>query len=87
MSSRIVIVKPEHEVVYADLAALLERHADKMTKIEVLAIAANMLGKLVAMQDQRTITPDIAMQTISANIEHGNRQVFDLLNQIGGSKQ
>lgn len=78
--------KPEHEVAYQDLAALLARHADKMSAEEVLAIAANMVGKLVAMQDQRKFTPAAAMEIVDRNIELGNQQVIDeLRTKTGGS--
>lgn len=68
--------RPEHQVAYVDLANLLSKHAATMTPLELLAVAANMVGKLVAMQDQRTITPKRAMEIVAANIELGNQQVF-----------
>lgn len=71
--------KPEHEVAYQDLAALIRKHADKMTALEVLAVAANMVGKIIAMQDQRTTTPAVAMAIVAENIEYGNKQMLDLL--------
>lgn len=79
------VPKPEHEIAYQDLAALLKKHADKLTGMELVAVAANMLGKLVAMQDQRTVTPEIAMEVVAQNIELGNQQVFDLLSKPAGS--
>jgi hypothetical protein len=78
------IAKPEHEMLYADLCALVSKHADKLSAHELLAVAANMLGKLVAMQDQRTMTPTIAMEIIVRNIECGNKQVLDQLMQSKG---
>lgn len=80
----IKIAKPEHEVAYQDLCALVNRHADKLTALELLAVAANMLGKLVALQDQRTCTPALAMETVAQNIECGNKQVLDQLQQSRG---
>jgi hypothetical protein len=45
-----------------------------------------MVGKIVAMQDQRTTTPEMAMEVVAANIEHGNRSVFEqLANSRGGT--
>lgn len=74
------IARPEHEVAFQDLAALVSKHADKLSPLEMLAVAANMLGKLVAMQDQRTVTPAHAMEVVARNLEIGNRQVIsDLL--------
>ena len=80
--------KPEHEVAYQDLIALVKKHADKMTAQELLAVAANMLGKLIAMQDQRIMTPSKAMAIVADNIKTGNLQVIDELaskNALGRS--
>ena len=52
---------------------------------ELLAVAANLVGKLVAMQDQRTMTPAEAMEIVAMNIEHGNKQVLDQLAASRGS--
>lgn len=71
--------RPGHEVAYQDIAALLNRHTGDLKAIEVLAIAANMVGKLVALQDQRRTTPEQAMEIVARNIEIGNRQVIDQL--------
>lgn len=73
------IAKPEHEVAYQDLCELMAKHSPKLTPLEILAIAANMLGKLVAMQDQRSTTPAMAMETVAKNIECGNQMVMDQL--------
>lgn len=73
--------KPEHEVAYQDLTALVRKHADKLTPLELLAVAANMVGKLVALQNQRTTTPEMAMQVVAANIEYGNQ---DMIRQFAG---
>lgn len=79
------LAKPEHEIAYQDLVALVSKHADKLTALELLAVASNMLGKMVAMQDQRKITPDMAMRVVAANIEHGNKELLDQLSQSQGS--
>ena len=79
------LAKLEHEVAYQDLCNLVRKHADDMTSLELLAVAANMLGKLVALQDQRTTTPNLAMEVVAKNIEQGNKQVLDQLLQTQGS--
>jgi hypothetical protein len=79
------LAKPEHEVAYQDLCALVNKHAHSLSAIELLAVAANMIGKLVAMQDQRTITPDKAMRVVAENLEHGNQQVLKELTSSRGS--
>lgn len=70
----IKLAKPEHEVAYQDICALVNKHADEMTPLELLAVAANMLGKLVALQDRRSTTPDRALEVIMHNLEYGNEQ-------------
>ena len=75
----IKLAKPEHEVAYQDLCALLGKHAAKLSSLEMLAVASNMLGKLLAMQDQRTVSISLAKEIMVRNIEHGNRQAVDEL--------
>lgn len=85
VGTKLQLANEEHEVAYADICELVRKHAGKLTAVELLAVAANMLGKLVAMQDQRTITPDDAMEIVVQNIEKGNKQVFDQLRNHKGS--
>lgn len=82
---KLVLAKPEHEVAYQDICALVSKHAAKVSAMELLAIAANMLGKLVALQDQRAITPRDALKMVAANIEGGNKQILDQLKDSVGS--
>jgi hypothetical protein len=84
MKGSIRKAKPEHEVLYQELTALLNRHAGKITAIEILAIAANMVGKLIALQDQRTTTPEVAMEVVIQNLQSGNQQVLDQLSKTQG---
>lgn len=74
-----VLAKPEHEIVYQDLVKLLRRHAHKVSAQEVLAIGANMLGKIIALQDQRVMSREDALRIVADNIEFGNSQVLDAL--------
>jgi len=76
--------KAEHEVAYQDLCALVSKHAHKLSSLELLAVAANMLGKLIAMQDQRTVTREMAMDVVTQNIEHGNQDVVRQLTRSQG---
>lgn len=78
MKVKTIIAKPEHEVAYQDLANLLRKN-DNVSALEILAIAANMVGKLIALQDQRTVTSEMAMQLIQENIELGNRYIIGRL--------
>lgn len=71
------MARPEHEILYQDLCKLVGRHGDKVSAPEKLAVAANMLGKLLAMQDQRTMTRELGLEIIIKNIEQGNQQAID----------
>ncbi len=81
---KIEIAKPEHEALYSELLDIVRRHADKMSSIQVLAIAANMVGKIVAMQDQRTVTPELAMHTVFENIKAGNMEAIRQISETVG---
>jgi uncharacterized protein YejL (UPF0352 family) len=70
---------PQHENFYQDLVALVDKHSAHLGNDEMLAVASNMVGKLIAMQDQRTMTEHRAMLIVSENIQAGNRQAVDQL--------
>ena len=63
-----------HEAFYQEFIALLNKHLEKNSAAEILAVASNCVGKLIAMQDQANMTPERAMQIVFANIEEGNQQ-------------
>lgn len=79
-----MIARPEHEVAYQDILSLVNKHASKLSAAELLAVAANMVGKLVAMQDQRKMTPSRAMEIVAKNLELGNAQVLEQLSATAG---
>ena len=86
MRIKLAQTKPDHEVAYQELCALVNRHSQSVTAIELLAIASNMVGKLIALQDQRVISSDMAMEIVVKNIEHGNQEVLQsLMNNTAGS--
>ncbi len=67
-----ILARPEHEVVYQDLIDLMSKRAGEVSAVEMLAIAANAVGKLIALQDRRRVTPEMAMEIVVKNIEVGN---------------
>lgn len=86
MRVRTVEAAPKHEVAYQELAAVLKKQADLgVSAEELLAIAANMLGKLIAMQDQRTMTSERALKIVIENMTHGNEELFAQLHTPKGS--
>jgi hypothetical protein len=85
MKTRLHIANPQHEIAYQDIVALVRKHGEQLSAIEMLAIAANMLGKLCAMQDQRTLTPAMVMEIVVQNVEEGNRQAVENLHNSEGT--
>jgi hypothetical protein len=76
---KVKLARPEHEVAYKDICELINKHAAKLTAEEILCIAANLVGKLIAMQDQRTMTAQRAMDIVLLNIEFGNKTIMGTL--------
>jgi methanogenic corrinoid protein MtbC1 len=50
----------------------IRNEAADMDAAEILAIAAYTVGQLIALQDQRKMTPAQAMDIVAKNIEAGN---------------
>jgi hypothetical protein len=68
----------------AEIMALVKRHLTPDTGERVLAIAAQVVGQALALQDQRTMTKDRALQIVMANIEAGNAGVIESLTNTKG---
>lgn len=68
-----------HLAFRADLIELLKKHSGHLEAQAMLALSAHMVGQILAMQDQRKLTPAAAMEVVSANIEQGNREAIDKL--------
>lgn len=87
-----IVMTPEREAklmkAKAALAGELQAWADRfeLSAQEVLALCAYMTGAAVAMQDQRSMTRDRAMEVVIRNIEAGNATVIqELLSEKGGT--
>jgi len=76
-----------YEVAFQSILDLIREHEDFVTSVELLAIAANIVGKLIALQNQNEITPDEVMEIVSKNIEIGNAQALDEMNNHNGTMQ
>lgn len=83
MNTKLNMAKPEHEIAYQEIVALVNKHAGHLDSIEMLAVAANALGKMIALQDQRKWTALQIMEIVGQNIEYGNQQI---LQQFAASK-
>lgn len=69
-----------------DLKSALARHAH-LTPQEMLAGASQLVGNLIALQDQRTMTPSMALEVVQANIEAGNLEAMREVLSATGSRQ
>ena len=85
MAVKLVQCDSRHEVAYQDLCKLVSKHAAELKAVQLLAIAGNMVGKLVAMQDQRTMTAEGAIEIVLFNLQAGNQQVLDQILDSQGS--
>lgn len=68
-----------HEGFYQELCKVLKTHSAHLPEDQLLAIACNFIGKLVAMQDQRKYTVEQVMDIVIMNIQKGNQQMIDEL--------
>lgn len=88
MSDRPMKTMPPNDAdkaLHSDIAALIKRHLTPDTPERVLAIASQVVGQVLAMQDQRTMTTDQAFQIITANIEKGNAGIIENISNTKGN--
>ena len=76
--TRRVTPSPAMVAYIGDLKAVLGRHVH-LTAEEMLAGAAQFVGNLTAMQDQRRVTSAMVMEVVAANIEEGNQVAVSAL--------
>lgn len=81
-----VVPTAEHMAFRKALEAAIAQHGRNLAVQDLLAIVSHMVGQLIALQDQRTMTPAMAMDLVAANIDAGNSSAIDqLLTQTGGN--
>lgn len=72
--------QPIHEAFYQEAIQLIKKYSGNMesssASLEMLAVAANLVGKLLAHQDQRKYTPAALMDVVARNIELGNAHMI-----------
>lgn len=74
-----------HKAFFDEVGAVLQKYAAKLDGKEILAITSNIVGKVIAMQDQRTMTKEIIMRIVSTNIEAGNQEMVESLLDTKGT--
>lgn len=85
MKTKITEPSPAHLAYRHALEQAMRDHGTTLQAQELLAVTSHLVGQLIALQDQRVMTPAMAMQLVQSNIEQGNREVLEnLLNSTGG---
>lgn len=79
-------VPPSPEVVACRDAVMdaLRAHAEALTGPEILAVLAYSVGQCIAVQDQRTMTSEQAIELVQRNIAAGNLDTIAQLLQAPG---
>lgn len=85
MLERIVTPNATHHAFRSDAIDLLNKHAGNLDASETLALAAHLVGQILAMQDQRTMTSNRAMEIVARNIEIGNAEAVASLMESKGN--
>ena len=75
---------PEMKAARDAMLAAVKPYADAIGGDGMLAVAAYTVGQLIALQDQRRVTPAMALKLVSDNIEAGNQQAMAEVASAGG---
>ena len=75
----------DHLAFRDDCVAVLSKHAGRLSAPELLALASNLVGQIITMQDQRTMTREEAFKIVTANIEVGYQSVVNALQETVGN--
>lgn len=66
-----------------DISDVLRKY-EHLSAIEILAVASQIVGMIIANQDARTISPAYAMKVVELNIELGNQIAVQPLSNPAG---
>ena len=75
--TKAVPVSPDADACRQALIAAIKPYADNLGGPGILAVASALVGQLIAMQDQRTVTPAMAIEIVVRNIKSANQEVLD----------
>lgn len=79
-----VLASAIHADFRNDMISLLRKYAGKLTAEEMLALSAHMTGQIIALQDQSTMTRDMALTLVTQNVEQGNLEAVQGLMKTEG---
>lgn len=72
--------RDKHFMLRQELVSVLCRHQETLCAAELLAVSSQLVGNLIALQDETSMSPDLAMEIVLQNIEEGNRAAVADLN-------
>ena len=68
-----VSANSDHQALRRDLIDLIRKRHGGLSAQEVLAVAAQLVGQILLMQDREHLDPQSAMDLINRNIVLGNQ--------------
>lgn len=86
MQIKTIPASEKHKAFNDDVKAVLRKYQDQLTAEEMLALASHLVGVLLALQNQHTMTKEQAIEIMQSNIEAGNQEaMIPLLNSKGNA--
>ena len=82
MKTKLVTPSPRVVASRDKIIDMLRRDFADVPAHELLAMVSYTVGQLVALQDQRRFTPEMAMKIVADNLEAGNQSVIENLREI-----
>lgn len=87
MSERTIEPNEKHKAFFDEMKEIFAKHAAQISSEELLALSAYYTGMVLALQNQKTMTPDRGLAIISRNIELGNAfTIGEVFRGIGEGK-
>jgi hypothetical protein len=85
LKTRRVLPNQIHQAFRNDIIAIVRQYGGQLSALEMLALSAHLVGQILAIQDQRIMNRDQAMEIVIRNIEQGNKEVIDNISSTVGS--
>ncbi|MBG6199642.1 hypothetical protein [Roseibium album] len=70
-----------HFTLRQELIGVLCKYQDTLCPAELLAVSSQVVGNLIALQDETRLSPEHAIEIVMYNIEEGNRAALGDLDQ------
>lgn len=76
-----VVPSNTHFTLRQELVGVLCKYQDTLCPAELLAVSSQVVGNLIALQDETRLSPEHAIEIVMYNIEEGNRAALGDLDQ------